>query len=149
MIHLLDFSETLSYVNQCSSGRCQIVHWRQGHKEQCQPPDDNYSSFKPTSLAEVDSESSHKGAYDQYSDFSTPQPLGVNLSVDFPVGATASIDAKREKRASQKRATRKSSKEAPDIKDREVSISADAYLSSNPESSNKAGTRHKVFTFCH
>ncbi|XP_057540279.1 ubiquitin carboxyl-terminal hydrolase 15 isoform X2 [Amaranthus tricolor] len=102
-------------VRYCS-GRCQIVHWRQGHKEQCQPPDDNYSSFKPTSLAEVDSESSHK----------------------------ASIDAKREKRASQKRATRKSSKEAPDIKDREVSISADAYLSSNPESSNKAGTRHKL-----
>lgn len=105
--------------------------------------------MKPTLQAEVDSESCHKGAYDQYNDFSTPQPLGVNSSVDFPVGGTASIDAKREKIASQKRATRKSSKEAADIKDREVSISADAYLSSNPDSSNKAGTRHKVFKFCH
>lgn len=24
-----------------SSGRCQIIHWRQGHKDECQPPPDN------------------------------------------------------------------------------------------------------------
>lgn len=22
----------------CSSGKCQIVHWRQGHKDECCPP---------------------------------------------------------------------------------------------------------------
>ena len=25
-------------MNFCSSGKCQIVHWRQGHKDECRPP---------------------------------------------------------------------------------------------------------------
>lgn len=41
----------------CSSGKCQIVHWRQGHKEECHPPtstsqdDDAFDDHK---VAEVD-----------------------------------------------------------------------------------------------
>ncbi|KAG1366593.1 ubiquitin carboxyl-terminal hydrolase 15 [Cocos nucifera] len=28
-----------SSLHCCSSGKCQIIHWRQGHKEECHPPD--------------------------------------------------------------------------------------------------------------
>lgn len=27
----------------CSSGKCQIIHWRQGHKEECRPPITTYN----------------------------------------------------------------------------------------------------------
>lgn len=28
----------LSYTTHSSSGKCQIIHWRQGHKDECHPP---------------------------------------------------------------------------------------------------------------
>lgn len=32
-------------LDYCSSGKCQIIHWRQGHKDECHPPqvDDDYN----------------------------------------------------------------------------------------------------------
>lgn len=28
----------ISFNDHCSSGKCQIIHWRRGHKDECQPP---------------------------------------------------------------------------------------------------------------
>ncbi|GAB4846697.1 ubiquitin-specific protease ubp15 [Ancistrocladus abbreviatus] len=38
-------------VRYCS-GKCQIIHWRQGHKEECRPPESFSSSLKAASVEE-------------------------------------------------------------------------------------------------
>jgi hypothetical protein len=54
------FSTTTRRCSRCKavkycSGKCQIIHWRQGHKHQCQPPDTISSS---TLVSYISSESS-------------------------------------------------------------------------------------------
>ena len=36
----------LTFLNMCSSGKCQIVHWRQGHKGECHPPPADHCNGK-------------------------------------------------------------------------------------------------------
>lgn len=48
------FSPTTTRCSRCKavrycSGKCQIIHWRQGHKRDCQPPDiDDSNTFVPS-----------------------------------------------------------------------------------------------------
>lgn len=48
------FSPTTTRCSRCKavkycSGKCQIIHWRQGHKHYCQPPDiDDSNAFVPS-----------------------------------------------------------------------------------------------------
>ncbi|KAG6498533.1 ubiquitin carboxyl-terminal hydrolase 19-like [Zingiber officinale] len=52
-------------VRYCS-GRCQIFHWRQGHKDECQPPPDNDKDNVENKL----SSSGLKGVHSEQSDLS-------------------------------------------------------------------------------
>ncbi|XP_021867027.2 ubiquitin carboxyl-terminal hydrolase 15 [Spinacia oleracea] len=136
-------------VRYCS-GRCQIIHWRQGHKEQCQPPDDIYSSFESASIEETDigRDFSHKGASHQFNGCSS-QLLGANSSGASAADTSASVEAcqmsKQEMATLEKRVSRKSSKKMPDSKVRVAPISSDAYLRSIRDPSKEASTRpHKL-----
>lgn len=135
-------------VRYCS-GRCQIIDWRQGHKDQCQPPDDIYSSFKPTSIEEADigRDFSHKGAYHQFNGCPS-QPPGANSCGASPADTSASVNAcqmsKQERTTLETRVSRKSSKKQSDSKDRAAPLSTDAYLRNFPDPSKEACTRHKL-----
>ncbi|XP_021718867.1 ubiquitin carboxyl-terminal hydrolase 15-like [Chenopodium quinoa] len=134
-------------VRYCS-GRCQIIHWRQGHKEQCQPPDDIYSSFKPFSTEEnVGRDSCHKVAYHQLNDCQS-QLTDASSSGASPADTSASVDAcqisRQERIPLEKRGSRRSSKKMPDCKGRAASISNDMYLRNDSDPSKEASTRHKL-----
>lgn len=135
-------------VRYCS-GRCQIIHWRQGHKEQCQPIDDIYSSFEPASIEEDDigREFCHKGAYHQLNGCPSQLP-DANSTGDSPADTSASLGACqmsiRERTTSEKRVSRKSSKKMLDSKDRAAPNLTDVYLRSIPDPSKEDCTRHKL-----
>lgn len=38
IFHTIDIEFSLFFFLSLSSGKCQIIHWRQGHKEECCPP---------------------------------------------------------------------------------------------------------------
>ncbi|KAM0031709.1 putative ubiquitinyl hydrolase 1 [Helianthus debilis subsp. tardiflorus] len=87
------FSPTTTRCAKCKaarycSGRCQIIHWRQGHKDECRP----YVAVKDASSKQEDGKDSNATSADgnrpeigsssseEYSTFSTPSRSSVEAS---------------------------------------------------------------------
>ncbi|KAL9236507.1 hypothetical protein vseg_011168 [Gypsophila vaccaria] len=126
-------------VRYCS-GKCQIIHWRQGHKEECQPPDYDDSSSRRSSLDDASpmSDYSH-GHYTNNPDVTF---------ADVPLSYTGALDAsdlsRLERRVSERRVSRKTNKESLDVKYRASAISYDANIRSTSAITKDANTSYKL-----
>lgn len=124
-------------VRYCS-GKCQIIHWRQGHKDECRPPADNDLSVKSASSdgAGLERGFCQEDAYFQF--IGRPSEQLVQGRAQFNVesqemnpcaaaASSATVGApqisKPERRISEKRVSRKSTKEMPDGKTRAANVS--------------------------
>ncbi|KAK9674263.1 hypothetical protein RND81_12G221900 [Saponaria officinalis] len=89
-------------VRYCS-GKCQIIHWRQGHKDECQPPDYADSSSRRTSLDEASPmrDFSHVHYTNNFDATSADVPFMYTSAFD------ASESSRQERRASERRVSRK------------------------------------------
>ncbi|KAJ0984725.1 hypothetical protein J5N97_003081 [Dioscorea zingiberensis] len=64
------FSPTTTRCSRCKavrycSGKCQIIHWRQGHKDECHPPQiDDYHNVVISSIDVNGEDANHSDVYD-------------------------------------------------------------------------------------
>ncbi|KAH9611605.1 hypothetical protein KSS87_007788, partial [Heliosperma pusillum] len=140
-------------VRYCS-GKCQIIHWRQGHKDECQPLDYFDSSSFDGASSTTDFSRDH---YTEFHGCSSQLPMQEQLhtikpnaiSDDVSLTCSATLDAaelsRPERRVSERRVSHKKTKEMADVRNRATTISSDANLRSTPAISNEANTRHKMY----
>ncbi|KAA0065086.1 ubiquitin carboxyl-terminal hydrolase 16-like isoform X1 [Cucumis melo var. makuwa] len=83
----LCFSPTTTRCARCKavrycSGRCQIIHWRQGHKNECHPPKKlDWSSEKENDPKDNLGNQNHSGSYDKNFDTDIGQHVEPDKSL--------------------------------------------------------------------
>lgn len=150
---------TLKLLNLCSSGRCQIIHWRQVHKEEClQLESGSVASFEESALHNDDMNS-------QFLEYINKQAAKEKASSDninhcptttglFAYGDCSTIDTSQgcaPERSAEKRVSRKSNGEMLRREDVAIVDSCEetirtrsTSLTINSISSKEAFRRHKV-----
>lgn len=151
----------------CSSGKCQILHWRQGHKQECQQLEKTSSCSSPLAESIQDSVLLNESLNSQLSGYYSKTgmeraPLDDMIHPSISRGAFAAthcsaVDSSHIsmlERTADKRACRKSNRELLRREDAIVFDSDEESLGScttNPNSSvnvppKEAPMRHKVLT---
>lgn len=115
-------------VRYCS-GKCQIMHWRQIHKDECQPLDNNNSpsKFEPMGGPAYSHSLSNENLSHQFIDRPPKLPLQESFHSDGndSMGVDPSKMLKAGRRSTEKRASRKSSREFIGRENMPTSTSAD------------------------
>ncbi|XP_074311208.1 ubiquitin carboxyl-terminal hydrolase 15 isoform X2 [Silene latifolia] len=139
-------------VRYCS-GKCQIIHWRQGHKDECRPLDYIDSSSLDGASATMDFSHDHYTEFHGCSsqlpmqeEIHTIKPNAISDDVSLTCSATlgAAELSRPERRVSERRVSRKKNKEMLDVKNKAATISSDANLRSTSTISNESNSRHKL-----
>lgn len=146
-------------VRYCS-GKCQIIHWRQGHKDECRPAEDTDPSFRSPSTEGAGCGSDFfqgEGAYPQFTSSPSEQLVQERAQcnmkfqeMDQYASATASATmggpqiSKPERKISEKRVSRKSSKEMLDGRNRPATVSSEGSSRRISSNSKEAYTRNKL-----
>ncbi|GMH24239.1 hypothetical protein Nepgr_026082 [Nepenthes gracilis] len=145
-------------VRYCS-GKCQIIHWRQGHKEECWSPQSFSSSLKPTFIEELGHAQalSKEDLYPLY--FSHPPLENASSDVKYPsrdpsasAAAISLMETPKmpmlERKTAEKQVPHKSTREMDTSETNSAEdISSSVAASSNScciNSVKKAHMRHKL-----
>ncbi|KAL8161367.1 LOW QUALITY PROTEIN: hypothetical protein V2J09_012856, partial [Rumex salicifolius] len=122
----------LAALDANPSGKCQIMHWRHVHKDECQPLDSISQSSKfefvgGPAYEQTDQSLSNENVNSQFIDLPPKQPLQESSHSDGnnSMGMDASKMLKAGRRSADKRSSRKSSKEFDGRENRPMSTSND------------------------